>query len=482
MPIQRLQTKITLTYVVLTVVTVTSLAILAGIATKRYLVDRKIDELEERITALAELLPTETDQTLAALHRSVVRFARATGLRITLIDSAGTVLIDSDVPIDHTSSIENHLSRPEVQDAVRGRIGVATRRSATVHGELLYVARRMRLAGATGVLAGVRVVRVSAHLTDVDSMAAKEQLAIILSGVVVLGVVIAVSVVLSRRIARPMVTIADAVERIRAGELDTHITVRGNDEVARVARAVNEMVDKLKADIVRLKKLERVRTEFFGNVSHELRTPIFSLQGFLETLMEGAVDDPQVNRTFLKKAYEHSVRLNSLLEDLMTISHIESGEMKMSFRYFDLHEFLTALMEEYRTSAERNNVTLRLVPSSSDAVEVLGDRERLRVVFENLLENAIKYNRPDGEVSVSYTLQDGFVRIAVADTGVGIAAEHLPRIFERFYRVDKNRSREVGGTGLGLAIAKHIVEAHGSTLHVESTPGKGSTFWFTLRS
>jgi two-component system phosphate regulon sensor histidine kinase PhoR len=115
-------------------------------------------------------------------------------------------------------------------------------------------------------------------------------------------------------------------------------------------------------------------------------------------------------------------------------------------------------------------------------VEVLGDRERLRVVFENLLENAIKYNRPHGEVRVSYARQNGVVRIEVADTGVGIAADHLPRIFERFYRVDKNRSREVGGTGLGLAIVKHIVEAHGSTVHVESTVGKGSTFWFTLKS
>ncbi len=479
---RRLQTKITLTYVCLTVLAVSVSTLLAGIVTRSYLIDRKIDELAERIAALVDLLPLEADQTTPALHRSLTRFAHAMGVRITLLDSVGTVLLDSEVPLERIPALENHLQRPEIRDAARGGIGNATRRSTTVNQDLLYVARRVRMPEAGGVLGRLRFLRVSARLDEVENMATTQRLAILLSGAVVLVGVIAVSIVLSRRITRPMVRIADAVERIRSGNLDTHIAVRGNDEIARVAQAVNEMVDKLKGDIVQLKKLERVRSEFFGNVSHELRTPIFSLQGFLETLMEGAVDDPQVNRAFLKKAYDHSVRLNSLLEDLMTISHIESGEMKMSFRYFNLHEFLTTLIEEYRTTAERNNVSLRLDPSTPQAVEVLGDKERLRVVFENLLENAIKYNKPSGEVVVSYAKQNGTVRIDVTDTGVGIGAEHLPRIFERFYRVDKNRSREVGGTGLGLAIVKHIVEAHGSSVHVESRVGKGSTFSFTLKS
>lgn len=479
---RHLQTKITLTYVFLTVVAVSVITLLAGIVTRTYLIEKKIGELTERIAALVHLLPSEIDQTPPALHRSLTRFAQAMGLRITLIDSAGTVILDSDVPFERTPAVENHFSRPEVRDAVRGGTGTATRHSTAVNQDFLYVAQRVRIPEADGVLGRLRVVRVAARVGEVESMAAKEQLAIILSGAVVLVGVIAVSVVLSRRIARPMVTIADAVERIRSGDLDAYIAVRSNDEIARVAQAVNEMVDKLKADIVQLKKLERVRSEFFGNVSHELRTPIFSLQGFLETLMEGAVDDPQVNRVFLKKAYDHSVRLNSLLEDLITISHIESGEMQMRFRYFDLHEFLSTLIEEYRTTAERHNVSLRLSPPGPTAVEVLGDRERLRVVFENLLENAIKYNKPNGEVVISYERLNGTVQIEVADTGVGIADEHLPRIFERFYRVDKNRSREVGGTGLGLAIVKHIVEAHGSSVHVESRVGKGSVFRFTLKS
>jgi two-component system phosphate regulon sensor histidine kinase PhoR len=304
---------------------------------------------------------------------------------------------------------------------------------------------------------------------------------VFMGGIFVLCVTV-LSVVVARRLAGPMTHIAEAVEQIRAGNLETRVSVNGSDEVARVAQAVNEMVGKLKEDITRLTKLERVRSEFLGNVSHELRTPIFSMQGFLETLIDGAVDDPAVNREFLKKAYNHSVRLNTLLGELITISHIESGEMKMSFRYFNLYEFLNGMVDEMRPAATKNKVTINLSGNSGQSVEVLGDKERLRVVFENLLENAIKYNKPGGDVKISYRVADGSVNISVADTGVGISPEHLPRIFERFYRVDKNRSRDVGGTGLGLAIVKHIIEAHESRVVVQSEVGKGTTFSFSLKT
>jgi two-component system phosphate regulon sensor histidine kinase PhoR len=202
----------------------------------------------------------------------------------------------------------------------------------------------------------------------------------------------------------------------------------------------------------------------------------------LETLIEGAVDDPNVNRDFLKKAHSHSQRLNTLLGDLITISHIESGEMKMSFRYFNLFEFLTSLIEVFRPTAELHGVQLKLAEGVVRDIEVLGDKERLRVAFDNLLENAIKYNNSGGSVTLAYELHNDTVLIRVRDTGVGIAQEHLPRIFERFYRVDRNRSRQVGGTGLGLAIVKHILEAHGTQIEVESEVGKGSEFTFDLKT
>ncbi|MBX2990501.1 MAG: HAMP domain-containing protein [Bacteroidetes bacterium] len=477
---RRIQTKITLTYVLLTLCAFAALAVIASLTTESYLTNRKTAELSERIDVLSSLLKSDTHA--GTLHHRIKTLTLATNFRITLVDGAGVVLADSDVPPDSTGRIKNHLSRPEIQQSMRGEVGSDARRSSTVNQDFLYVAKSVDFTGAEGELANVKVFRLSAHLEDITTMIREERFNIMIAGVVVLVLVIGISLFLSRRLATPMERIAGAVEQIRSGNLDTRIEVTGNDEVGRVARAVNEMVEKLKSDIVQLRKLERVRSEFLGNVSHELRTPIFSLQGFLETLLEGAIDDTTVNRDFVQKAYNHSVRLNTLLGDLITISHIESGEMKMSFRYFNLNELLSSVIEEFTPTAENNKVSLRLAPNLPADVEVLGDKERLHVVFDNLLENAIKYNKPGGDVVVSFERHDGKVRLSVADTGVGIAAEHQPRIFERFYRVDRNRSREVGGTGLGLAIVKHIIEAHGSSVQIQSTVGKGSVFSFTLKT
>jgi two-component system phosphate regulon sensor histidine kinase PhoR len=301
------------------------------------------------------------------------------------------------------------------------------------------------------------------------------------AGLAVLIVVVGVSFVVARRISKPMIRIAKSVEQIRSGNLDTHIEIDTRDEIGSVAVAINELVEKLKADIAEVKKLQKVRSEFLGNVSHELRTPIFAIQGFIETLLNGAVDDPKVNRSFLEKTKANADRLNALLEDLINISQIESGEMKMSFRYFNVNEFLSVVVKDFQEMGDLRKVIVTGSFSTSSDIEILGDRDRLRQVLNNLIDNAIKYSAPGGRVVVSSDEADGGVRIGVSDTGVGIAAEHLTRIFERFYRVDKDRSREVGGTGLGLAIVKHIIEAHGSSIEVKSDVGKGSTFSFLLK-
>jgi two-component system phosphate regulon sensor histidine kinase PhoR len=189
-----------------------------------------------------------------------------------------------------------------------------------------------------------------------------------------------------------------------------------------------------------------------------------------------------VQRNFIEKAYHQAGRLNNLLTDLIDISRIESGEMKMSFRYFNLHEWLSKQIAELQSTAQESQVMLMLFRSQFyRPVSVLGDRERLNQVMTNLIVNAIKYNVPGGKVEVGYRDKQNHVEIFVADTGRGIPAEHLSRIFERFYRVDKERSRAVGGTGLGLAIVKHIVEAHDSQVTVQSEVGKGSIFSFVLK-
>jgi two-component system phosphate regulon sensor histidine kinase PhoR len=218
-----------------------------------------------------------------------------------------------------------------------------------------------------------------------------------------------------------------------------------------------------------------------ANVSHEVRTPLFSLKGFLETLLDGGIDDPEVNRPFLEKSLHHAQRIDNLLRDLIDISRIESGEMRMSFRYFALSSLLEQIQRDHADAAA-NRLQILRIEVDDPSVEVLGDRERLRQALSNLVENAMKYSPEKSTVTIGVERRADRVRLTVKDNGPGIAAEHVPRIFERFYRVDPDRSRELGGTGLGLAIVKHIVEAHGSEIEVTTQAGNGSAFSFQLKA
>ncbi|MDQ7815506.1 MAG: ATP-binding protein [Melioribacteraceae bacterium] len=242
---------------------------------------------------------------------------------------------------------------------------------------------------------------------------------------------------------------------------------------------IRAMFLRTKNDIASLKKLEQVRTEFLGNVSHELRTPIFTIQGFLETLLDGAMYDDKVNRSFLQKANQHTHNLNNLLNDLIDISMIESGQMRMSFRYFNVNEFISSMVSEMRSHAQNKDILMVFYSDEKNSA-IFGDKEKIKQVMVNLIINAIKYTER-GSVEIGVVNESKRCKIYVRDTGIGIAASDIDRIFERFYRVDKDRSRALGGTGLGLAIAKHIIEAHGSKIEVSSELGKGSTFSFSLK-
>jgi len=301
-----------------------------------------------------------------------------------------------------------------------------------------------------------------------------------LAGLFILAVAAVLAFAAGQSVVRRTNEMAKIATEIRKGSLDRQIPVSSKDEIGALAESLNSMVTKLREDITRLKKLERVRSEFLGNVSHELRTPIFAMQGMLETLAQGALEDHDVSRDFVERALANTRRLNTLLGDLIEISRIESGEMKMSFRYFDLADFLRTTIAELLPAARQKNIELTIAGADVE-VQGFGDKERLKQVMVNLIDNATKYTAAGGSIVVTCREEPNNVRITVKDSGVGIAAEHLPRIFERFYRVDRERSREAGGTGLGLAIVKHIVEAHGSKVEIESEVGKGTTFSFSLR-
>jgi two-component system phosphate regulon sensor histidine kinase PhoR len=231
-------------------------------------------------------------------------------------------------------------------------------------------------------------------------------------------------------------------------------------------------------DLTRLKKLERTREEFVANVSHELRTPLSLIKGYVETLLDGARNDPAIAERFLKIIERNTQRLDLLIQDLLTISALESERIKLNLQPMELRPLVEKIFTDLKPPAENKNVEL---VSQLPELTATADVNRLEQVLANLVDNAIKYGRAQGHVTVGgKKLDDGKLEIFVQDDGPGIPAESLDRVFERFYRVDKARSRDQGGTGLGLSIVKHIVQAHGGEVWVKSEPGKGATFFFTL--
>jgi len=278
---------------------------------------------------------------------------------------------------------------------------------------------------------------------------------------------------------RELIEIKSIIDNISTNKYSNTDEIILSKNLESLENAIKKMYQRSKNDIEHLNRLQKVRSQFIANVSHELRTPIFTIQGYIETLMDGAIDDPKVNKQFLKKANQHTIALSNLLNDLIDLSMIESGELRMSYRYFNVNDYLKKIVSEMKHSAEENGLELILHPVRND-LEIFGDKEKLKQVFVNIIQNAIKYT-DKGKVEVFAEVEKKNVRFIIKDTGIGIPDESISRIFERFYRVDKARSRSVGGTGLGLAIAKHILEAHNSKIEVKSKLNTGSEFHFKLK-
>ena len=229
-----------------------------------------------------------------------------------------------------------------------------------------------------------------------------------------------------------------------------------------------------------MRRQELFRKEFLGNVSHELKTPIFNLTGYIHTLLDGALYDPDVNVKFLEKAAKSADRMSALVEDLISISQLESGQLKMEPESYDINEQVHEIFEQLEIRARDRKINLMVKDGCDTNMPVYADKYRIRQVLVNLIINAIQYGKDEGQITLAYYDMGENILVEVADVGEGIDKEHLSRLFERFYRVDKARSRDEGGAGLGLAIVKHIIEAHGQTINVRSTKGVGTTFGFTL--
>jgi signal transduction histidine kinase len=421
-----------------------------------------------------------SQQRLRTMDQEGVRaLAAAAGARLTVVSPTGAVLLDSEAD---PSQMENHGSRPEIQAALQGRIGTSVRQSPTIGVKFLYVAGPVP-GGAARLAMPLR--RVDAEIAGIRKR---------LLGYTVLAFLpaIALAALFARHFSRRLGSIIEFASRLSNGDFSARLERTGKDELGILARQLNEtgaklqaMFEALEREHAELEKLERIRKDFVINVSHELRTPLASIQGYTETLLDGAIEDEENNIRFLNIIRQNAERLSRLTSDLLTLSRIELKTQTFHFAAYRLQPLLEDCVGAMLPIADKRNILINIKPVEEGA-EVFCDSEAVHQILSNLLDNAIKYTPEDGTVTVSAArlpasgAHGEMFEISVEDTGIGIPKEDLPRLFERFYRVDKARSRELGGTGLGLAIVKHLVRAHGGDVRVESALNQGSVFSFTL--
>jgi len=254
----------------------------------------------------------------------------------------------------------------------------------------------------------------------------------------------------------------------------------GEDILGSAEMEVSEWAATKDKEIEYLKQSEQYRKDYLGNVSHELKTPIFTIQGYVQTLLDGGLEDEKINRRYLQKADKNVDRMINIIEDLETINQLESGQLTLNHDEFDIVSLAKESLYMTEFNAQKKNITLRIKEGFRPNIKVYGDSDRIQQVITNLLSNSIKYGKQNGTTQIGFYDMEEVILVEISDNGIGIKENDLSRVFERFFRVDKSRSRDAGGTGLGLSIVKHIIEAHGQTINVRSKANLGSTFGFTV--
>ena len=564
----RIFLKLTLAALVLIIVA----TVVIDFAVRRAWEDSLRNEIQHSLTQKVSLFANQVqDVHNPNLATLVAETAKTADARVTVIESSGKVLADSEADPDR---MENHATRPEFVAALAGQPGNNVRRSKTLGIEFMYVAVPVK-SGA---------VRLAYRLSAIQSATAQVRRNLVEASLVALLISLLLAALAAHFISKRLQRITGFAERIASGDLGARIADSGGDEITQVAAALNKTANHLQEnfselensrkhletllnsmqeavvavsgerkirwlngsmtrllppgnhvgkallhairdpellkaindsmqkglvvntrvgtlvpgqifqattaplpdggavavlhDLTEIERVEKTRRDFIANVSHELRTPLTSIQGYAETLLDSSINGS--SREFVEIIRKNAARMSRLTEDLLTLARVESGERKLDLRSIAVEVLLEDALHNFRELARNHGVELLL--EHSTPVQVLADVDAIHQVFSNLIDNAIKYAGAGNRIALGAKAQDNLVEFYVRDFGPGIAAEHQPRIFERFYRVDKARSRESGGTGLGLAIVKHIVLNHGGTVRVESELHHGATFFFSLHA
>ena len=364
-------------------------------------------------------------------------------LRITWIDEDGTVLFDNDTDV---TGLSNHLDRPEIQQALKYGEGESTRKSDTMNMNTFYYAL---------LLENGTVLRVSTQARTITSVLVSAIPVILVISIFILLICILLGHFLTRNLMRPIEEVAENLD-------DPNTTL--------VYKELEPFADKIRSQHENILAAAKSRQDFTANVSHELKTPITAISGYAE-LIENQIVDGEAEIHIAKQIRQNSDRLLSLINDIIQLSELDHNELPRKFEQVDLYSIAKDCVEDLRSFADSRSVTLSF---DGTAAGITADPTLIREMVDNLVQNAIRYNKENGHVQVFVTVENGHSIISVKDTGIGIPADQLDRVFERFYRVDKSRSRETGGTGLGLAIVKHIAEIHSAEISINSTLGEGT--------
>jgi two-component system phosphate regulon sensor histidine kinase PhoR len=303
---------------------------------------------------------------------------------------------------------------------------------------------------------------------------------IVLAVVVTGGTFVIIRFFFIRFIERNISPIFNTIQSFTMSPKKLRNTIDNGDVVSDLNQEVKVWANSQTEEIRKLRELEKYRKDFLGNVSHELKTPIFNIQGYLLTLLDGGMEDPAVNKLYLKRAEKSTNRMINIVEDLDSIAGLESGEFKLRMEAFNLVKVVEEVIEDQEMPARQRNIKIGFDANYNKSLKVKADRKRIIEVLNNLVNNSIKYGKEGGKTTVGFVDTGDNILVDISDNGIGIEEKDLPRIFERFFRADKSRSRESGGTGLGLSIVKHTLQAHNQTLTVRSKVDEGTTFIFSL--
>lgn len=391
--------------------------------------------------------------------------ARTSGYRLAIYDEDG--LLFAEVPY-----IEQMEAAGELEPELRSRIA---REGGIILEDRAENPRLQTYTALEGEYNPARFLKVSIEKDQIYAPIKTIRWIIYTGMFISMALVILVSILFSRYIFRPILQLESAARDIAGGNVNRTLNLDRKDEFGTLAESLNRMAERLRADGQEMKRLYEKQSQFFADITHELRNPLHTIAGSIEMLqMENLSQDQK--KQYLQTAARQTNRISRLFKDLVTLQRYDSDSYFIEKQYFDLSVVIRQVMELYQTEAKEKGISLEF---GADACVVTADPDKIEQVLENLVSNAIKYTN-QGRIEIAVTERDDSVTIEVKDTGIGISGEHLNRLFDRFYRTDKARSRDKGGTGLGLAVVKSILNAHGSDIQVESEPGEGSRFWFVL--